>query len=505
MKKLFYSMMILFFVAIITFSLSFSAFAETLKVAKEQEAEGFDPHLVTASSSIRIHSHIYEGLVGVDREGNIKPEIAKSWEIVDPTTYVFEIRDDVKFHNGRQLTSEDVKYSFERIMDPDVGAVAKSNFEIIEEIKTPDDQKVIFELEEPNADLLLYMTETYASIVPEEVVEEHGDLKQETCGTGAFMLDEWEPDNYTRLVKNPDYYIEEQPKIDEIRYQIIENESSRIAAMRANRIDVSLVSADGMEMLSDQENVKIEKYPTLDYTYLGYNTSIEPFNDPYVRVALSYAIDREDIAENAYGGEAESTGPIPPANEKWTLPVSEYPSYTHNPEKAEEMLAEAGYPDGFEFTIKTVGSEAAYVDMALTIQDQLAEVKVDVDIEQVEWGTYIDAWNELDHEALVGFNGAGIFPDRSMRFFFHSDGTANVWDFSSDRIDELTEEAKVTIDEEERYELYEKAQKILVNELAPNLFLVSPNDIYAVNERVKNFEPSALQGESTLFKMVELD
>ncbi|MFW5855830.1 MAG: ABC transporter substrate-binding protein [Bacillota bacterium] len=505
MKKFYYSLGILLIVGIITVSLSAGVTAETLNVAKEQEAEGFDPHLVPASSSIRIHSHIYEGLVGVDKEGNIKPEIAEKWEIVDPTTYVFELRDDIKFHNGRKLTSEDVKYSFERIMDPDVGAVAKSNFEIVEEIKTPDDYTVIFELEEPNADLLLYMSETYASIVPEEVVEEHGDLKQETCGTGAFMLDEWEPDNYTSLVKNPDYYIEGQPKIDEIKYHIIEDESSRIASIRSGRIDVSMISADGMEQLGNEENIELVKYPTLDYTYLGFNTTVEPFDDPDVRTALSYALDREEIAENAYGGEAELTGPIPSANEKWTVPVSEYPSYTQDLEKAEDVLAEAGYSDGFEFTIKTVGSEDAYVDMAVIIQDQLAEIGVDVKIELVEWGTYIDAWRELDHDALVGFNGAGIFPDRSMRFFFHSEGTANVWGFSDEKIDELTEEAKVTIDEEERYELYEEAQKLLVNDLAPNLFLVSPNDIYAVNEKVRNFEPSALQGESTLFKMIELN
>ena len=484
---------------IVVFAVGFVEAEDVLKVAKDQAAVGFDPHTVPAASSIQVYQHIYNGLVDMDEEGNIIPELAKRWKIVDEKTYRFDLRKGVKFHNGREMTSADVKYSFERILDPDTSSIAESYFTMVDEITTPDDYTVVFKLKDPFAGFLTNMAHVWAAVVPKEIVEEHGNLKQEACGTGPFKLEDWAPDEHSILVKNEDYFEEGLPKVDKIEFLVMKDESARIAALRSGQVHLSSISPDGAEILSAQRNVNIINYPSLNYTYAGFNTTKEPFNDPKVRLAISYAIDREEIAEIVYGGHASVTGPVPPPQKNWALPVGTYPSYGGRQiEKAKQLLAEAGYEDGLEFTIKTSSTYGYMVDTALALQNQLQKANISTNIELVEWGTYIDAWVNTDHEFLVGLNGSGVTPDRALHFFFHTEGTANVWGFSNEEFDELVEKARVTTDYMERSELYKNAQRLLVNKLAPNLFLNAPYNFYAVNKNIEGFNPTALTGESVL-------
>lgn len=498
MKK-YFSIMVLFLLLLGSLVSSVGA-EDVLVVAKDQAAVGFDPHLVPAASSIQVYQHIYNGLVDTDGEGNIIPELAESWEMVDDTTYQFNLRENVKFHNGRSMTSEDVKYSFERILDPDTSSIAQSYFTMVEEIETPDDYTVVFKLDSPFAGFLENIAHVWAAVVPKEVVEENGDLRQAASGTGPFKLEEWVPDEQSVLVKNEDYFEEGLPKVDKIQFLVMKDESARIAALRSGQAHLSSISSDAAEILEAQSNLEIINYPSLNYTYAGFNTNEEPFNDPKVRLALSYAIDREEIADIVYSGQATVTGPVPPPQKVWALDLEEYPSYGGNQiEKAKELLKEAGYEeDELSFTIKTSSTYAYMVDTALAIQSQLSNAGISTNIELVEWGTYIDAWSNTDHQLLVGLNGSGVTPDRALHFFFHTEGTANVWGFSNQEFDELVEKARVTLDQEERYNLYAEAQKLIVNEEAPNLFLNAPYQFYAVNNQVQGFNPTALTGESVL-------
>lgn len=475
--------------------------SQTLFIAKDQEAVGFDPHKVPALSSLQIYRHLYNRLVDMDEGGHIVPELAYSWTITDDTIYTFQLREGVKFHNGREMTSHDVKYSFSRILDPATASIAQSYFNMIKEIHTPDDYTVVFQLENPFADFLINLSNVWAAIVPHEVVSQHGDLNQVTCGTGPFMLKEWIPDNYTLLVKNPYYFEEGLPKVDAMKFLIMKDESARIAALRSGTVHISSITSDAAIILANQRNLSIISYPSLDYTYLGFNTTKEPFNNPLVRLAFSYAIDRELLADIVYGGEAAVTGPLSPSQKAWAVDVDLFPSYSVDRDRAKELLKEAGYGEGLSFTIKTASTYPYMIDTAISIQNQLSLIGVISNIELVEWGAYVNAWRTKDHETLVGLNGSGVTPDRALHFFFHTNGTANVWGFSSSKFDALVEKARVTPNEGERYEIYGKAQKILVNEYSPNLFLNSPYRFYAVNNDVIDFNPSSLAGESILKKV----
>ena len=468
-----------------------SSSKKELIVAADQDPVGLDPHITPAASSVRIYSLIYERLINMDSEMQLVPGLAEKWEVSeDGKTITFTLRKDVKFHNGRELTSEDVKYSFERILDPDTGSTVASYFASVNAIETPDENTVVFKLNTPDAAFLTNTTASSASIVPKEVE----DLVTEAVGTGPFIMDEMKSGQYVTLIKNPDHANADSIKYDSIRFNIMKDESQRTAAIRSGKVDIAAVSADTATLLEKDKNVEVKSYQSMEYSYLGINVAKEPFNDVKVRQAISYAVDRQEIIDSVWKGEASLTGPISPALDQWAIDVTKEPSYTTDLEEAKRLLKEAGFADGFDTVIYTASTYPDMIDSAQVIQEQLKAVGINAEIKQLEWGAYIDMWKSKDTDMLVGRNTSGTDPDRSTRYFFSTEGSANVWNYSNPAFDETVQKAIETIDEGERKSLYEQAQKQLIEE-NPNLFLASPNNFYAVSSRVEGFEPT-VAGES---------
>ncbi|CAM5795206.1 MULTISPECIES: ABC transporter substrate-binding protein [Brevibacillus] len=462
-----------------------------LIVAVDQEPVGYDPHKVPAASSARVYSLVYDSLTKLDANLDLVPGLAESWETApDGKSITFHLRKGVKFHNGQEMTAEDVKYTFERILNPDTGSIAKSYFASVDTIEVPDPATVVFKLKTPDAAFLTNASASSASIVPKGST----DLTKEANGTGPFILEKSEPGQYVLLKKNPDYFNKELPKVDAIKFQIMKDEAERMAAIRAGKIDISAVSADSAKLLEGKPGIQIKSYQSLEYSYLGINVKKKPFDDPRVRQAISYAVDRNQIVQTVWKGEASVTGPIAPALTSWALDPSSYPSYTPNVEKAKRLLAEAGYPNGFDTVIETASTYPDMVESAQIIQQHLKAIGINAKINQLEWGNYIDTWKSKDMNMMVGRNTSGVDSDRSMRYFFSTTGSANVWNYSNPKYDELVQKALETVDVQERKKLYDEAQKLLVED-APNLFLASPKNFYAVRDNV-DFSPTAA-GEST--------
>ncbi|WP_156290669.1 ABC transporter substrate-binding protein [Oceanobacillus salinisoli] len=463
---------------------------QVIKIANDQEPAGLDPHKTPAASSIRVYSKIYEGLVTFDENMEVEGQLAESWEQPDDTTYLFNLIEGVQFHNGREMTAEDVKYSFERILDEETASHIASYFAGIESIEVLGDYQVQFKLAEPDATFLSNLTHSGAVIVPQEVVEENGDLQQVAVGTGPFVFEEWVPDNSVTLTKNENYYLDGIPKLNRIEYYTMLEEASRLSAIRTGEIDMTTVNAQSAELLSGQEGVEIKDYQSLEYSYVGFNVEHEILSDVKVRQALSLATNRQEIVDIAWKGEGLVTGPIAPSMADWSIDVEAHELYSNDVDKAKELLAEAGYADGFDITITTASSYPDMVDTAQLLQQQWKEIGVNAEIQQVEWGEYIDIWSNTSADILVGRNGSGSDPDRAMNYFFHTEGSANVWNFSSDEYDTLVEEARRTIDLDARKEIYVEAQNLLL-ELSPNLFMVSPKNYVAVRDSVVDYVPYA--------------
>ncbi len=459
-----------------------------LVVAAEQDPVGYDPHKVPAASSVRIYALVYDSLTSLDKNMNLIPGVADSWKVSeDGKTITFQLHKGVKFHNGREMTSEDVKYSFERILNPDTGSIAKSYFSSIDKIETPDPNTVVFHLKNPDSALLANTSSVYASIVPKEVA----DLNKEAVGTGPFKMEKNESGQYVLLKKNPDYFVQGEPKVDEIKFQIMKDEAERLAAIRAGKVDLTVVTADSAKILENSKNITVKSYQSMEYGYLGINVAKKPFDDPRVRQAISYAVDRNQVVQTVWKGEAVTTGPISPALANWALDANVYQSYKQDVAKAKQLLAEAGYPNGFNTVIETASTYPDMIETAQVLQQQLKAVGINAEINQLEWGNYIKTWKSKDANLMVGRNTSGIDPDRSMRFFFSSTGSGNVWNYSNPKYDELVQKALETTSPDERKKLYEEAQKMIVEQDVPNLFLASPKNFYAVTDKVEGFEPTA--------------
>ncbi|GAA4725325.1 ABC transporter substrate-binding protein [Brevibacillus fulvus] len=457
-----------------------------LIVAADQDPVGLDPQKVPAASSARIYGLVYDTLTKMDENMKIIPDLADSWQVAeDGKSITFKLHQGVKFHNGREMTAEDVKYSFERILNPDTGSVAKSYFTSIDSIETPDPSTVVFKLKYPDASILANTTSSFAAIVPKEVA----DLNTEAVGTGPYKLDKMESGQYVILKKNPDYFQKDLPKVDTIKFQIMKDEAERMAAIRAGKVDVAQVSADTAKILEKSKNVTIKSYQSSEYSYLGINVAKKPFDDVRVRQAISYAVDRNQIVQTVWKGEAVMSGPVSPAQTAWAVDPATFPSHKLDVAKAKQLLAEAGYPNGFDTVIETASTYPDMIESAQVLQQQLKAIGINAEIKQLEWANYIETWKSKDMTMLVGRNTSGIDPDRSLRYFFATDGTANVWNYSSKQLDDLVQKALQTTDEAARKQLYEQAQQLVVDE-APNLFLASPKNFYAVSERVEGFTPS---------------
>ncbi len=233
----------------------------------------------------------------------------------------------------------------------------------------------------------------------------------------------------------------------------------------------------------------------MSYYLLGFNTTREPLNNPRVRSALSLAIDREEIINMVAFGEGTVVGPMNPTVKPWAISPENFEEYEYNPEKAKSILAEVGYPNGFEFNI-VVSSRYSFDKIAQVIQSQLSKIGVKVNIELVEWGIFLSRWRASDFDSFVSLNSGSIDPDVQFFRTFHSNGSTNVFLYNNSIVDKLLEEGRKEPNVVERIKIYNQLQNILVKE-SPILFLYSPNVLYAGQNYVEGFKP--LANESLIF------
>lgn len=463
----------------------------TLRVGTDAEPIGFDPHTISAVASQRVMSQMYNTLVDVDENLNVIPELALSWEQPDEQTYVFKLREDVKFHNGRQMTAEDVKYSFERILNPAVGALGSSASYAgdIESVEVIDDFTVSIKLTKINAPFLANLSSNYCAIVAKEVVEEAGDLLRADGGTGAYTLGEWVPDNMVTLHKFADYTMGELPAFDAIEFYVMTDASARLAALRSDSVDLINADTSMLMLVQGDSNVNVINYQSRNYSALCLNVNNEYLKDVRVRQAISLAVNRQEIIDMAYNGEAEVSGFVPSSMGHWAVDVANHPMYQQDIAKAKQLMAEAGYPNGFEIEL-IVGLLDSLRDMGAVVQQQLAEIGITVNVVNKENAEYVALWSAHDFQMMACQNGAGSDPSRGVAFFFKSGNSANIAEYSNARVDELVDLGAGTTDVDARRGYYQEAIEIILDE-APNVVIASPREYFMASPRLQGFAPNA--------------
>jgi peptide/nickel transport system substrate-binding protein len=299
-------------------------------------------------------------------------------------------------------------------------------------------------------------------IVAREVVEENGNLQQVAVGTGPFILTEIVPDTYTLLEANPSYYRPGEPGVAALKYNVVPEASTRAAGLRTGAYHlVPDVDPATAQTLGNVPGVTLLSVQDLAYTLVGVNTTRPPFDDPLVRRALNLAIDREEIVEAVYFGDAVPGGPLSPGLVDWALPVSEYSCYAPDPTAARALLTEAGYPDGIDFEIVTLGTLRVVVDAAQVVQAQLAEAGFRATVSVEELGSFVQRWRNSDFDTFASLNGGNIDPDGYLDRTFRTGGSTNVFLFSDPSVDTLLDAGQRAVDPALRRGVYADLQRAL--------------------------------------------
>ena len=482
-----------------TVALALPAQAANLRMAWAQDATGLDPHTQTAFSSLRLLELIYEPLVRLDADLNVVPAIADSWEFSDDgLTLTFQLDADAKFSDGAAVTSEDVKASFERLLDEATAAAARSNFLSIASIDAPDPQTVVFNLSQPDAPILVAMATINAAVVPASTIAD-GSVATTTLGSGPFVLDQWDPNSLEVLSVNANW-AGGDIAYDGITISVLPDETAILSSLRAGQTDFALLNDPLVATLVPNEpNLQLNAVPGLAYNVLQLNPSRPPMDNLQVRQAMSCAINRQEILDTALVGEGKVTGPL-------TMPAyASDPStlfcYEQDLEKAKALMAEAGV-DGFTAkVIAATGEPPVASAEAQVLQSQLAEIGITLEIELMELNVYVDRWLAGDFDMAVAQNGGRPDPYPMYNRYFTKDGNlVNVSQFTDDEIDSLLQQGRVETDVAKRKEIFQEFEARLA-ELSPWLWLSTSNIYTAQLKTVSGFESSPT---GTLFGLTKV-
>ncbi|SER39978.1 ABC transporter substrate-binding protein [Salipaludibacillus aurantiacus] len=488
---------------------------QTLIFARGGDSVSLDYASVTDGESSRVTEQIYESLLKFDEDSfEIGPGLAEEWEVFDDgLRFVFQLREGVTFHDGTDFNAEAVKINFERWADPDheyhfadegytysvygtqFGGFKGDDGHVIEEINVLGEHEIEFVLNESLGAFLQNMGMSYFSITSPAAFEEHGSaINENPVGTGPFKFVSWSKDDSIVLEKNEDYWQEGYPKLDGVIFQVIPDNSARLTALRSGEIDImDGLNPDDVEQIESDPGLAIFERETNNIGYLGFNLDKEPFDNADLRRALNHAIDKETLITVLYAGLAEpAKNIIPPSYMGYNDSID---PYAYDPDLARELLDEAGFGDGLEFDLWTMPVARPYMPdperAAEVMQANLADVGVTANIVSMEWATYLERTEQGEHDIfMLGWSGTNGDPDYFFGNLLHSDAIpgGNRSFYGNDEVDSLLNQAKNSVDEDERAELYREVQEI-VHEDAPMIPLVHSIPVLAGSERVKNYVP----------------
>lgn len=450
----------------------------TLKVALPAELPGLDPTTNTAAVIDRVfYNNVYQGLVRIDRNGEIVPCLASSWEISEGgKLYRFHLRKGVSFHDGSDFTSADVEYSLERVSDPNTAVPHPEYYSNVEEINTPMASLVEIRLAESSSTFLFNLARGDSVILPKGVE----DISSNPVGTGPFMFKNWKEGSSVTLVSFKDYYEQDLPYLDKVVFEFIGDVNTQITALRSGDIDAIayLNSPENALTLKDDKNLKVLEGVTTWEVILAMNNSVRPFSNLLVRKAINYALDRSEIIEGVTFGFGKPIGSLmSPTNPNY---IDLTWVYSHQPEKARELLEQAGYPEGFAATLTLPSSYALSLRSGKIIAQQLKSVGIDLKIKKIGWGQWLQkVFTNAEYElTIIGHAEAFDISIYSNPDYY--------FQYDNPEFAEVIKRAEEEVDETRRRGYYAIAQWILAED-APSAFLFSAPSLPAMKRSVENW------------------
>ena len=458
-----------------------------------QDLASLDPHVDTDAGTRDVVFNLYEGLVKPTSDGGFIAAVASDYTISDDAkTYTFTLRDGITFHDGTPVTIEDVKYSIDRYAEIQGESSAFSS--LVDSVEVQDDKTLVVNLKESYSEFLPMMT---IAIIPQSNEDPAGN----PIGTGPFKYVSYTPGQNLELEKYDGYWQEGVPSLDSVEFKFIADVDTAFVELQAGTIDILkyLTSAQA-ETLGDDYKIVQGSMNLVHAMYL--NSAYEPLSNTEVRQALCYAVDRDAINNFIFGGKSHIIGShMIPAMSKYYEPEAET-VYSYDPEKAKELLADAGYADGFDLEITVPSSYSQHVDSAQIIADELSQVGINVTLNQVEWSTWLqDVYKGGNFQAtVIGFDGT-LAPSDWLKKYV-TDDAKNFMHYSNTEYDDVFNTAYTTVDDDVKVENYKKAQMILAEDAAA-VYIEDPANLVAVSKKFGGytFYPTAAEDMSLLYQV----
>jgi peptide/nickel transport system substrate-binding protein len=453
-----------------------------------------DPRFATDATASQIGDLVFEALTRLDDQSRRVPELAESWEIPNPQTYIFHLHDGFRFADGTPVTATDVKATYDSVVDPQTQSPKHAALEPIDGIEVLDRLTVRFNLRHAFAP---FLNETGLGILPAaQIARSPTKPLREPLGSGPFRLLDFTPDDKVVLGRNPTYALR-SPRLAGVVFNVVPDPVTRLLELKRGTLDLvqNAIDPDSLGWLRRQPDITVVTRPGTSFQYIGMNLRDPRLADVRVRKALAHAIDRNAIVRTILKGLATpATGLLPPTHWAYNAQVQ---SYGYNPKLAKKLLDKAGYPDPdgdgpaprFRVSYKTTTVELRR-RIAEVLQEQLAQVGIALEIRSYEWATFYSDIRRGDFElyslAWVGIEDPDIYyltchssqfpPQGSNRGYFHEE-----------TIDQLTEAARGTLDPDERHRLYAEVQHRIA-QLLPIIPLWWITNAAAVNHRLQGFE-----------------
>ena len=479
---------------------SLPASARGITVAVGSSFTTLDPYQATDLLSRSVAKSFYEGLYAFDKNLKPVPQLAKSHEVSpDGLSWTFTLQEGVKFHDGTEFNADAVKLNFERVLNPANHLSRYALLKFIDKVEVLGPYKVRFDLKSPMPSFLQRLANGTAQMICPSTLKKYDGrgIAFNPCGTGPYTLKDYNPSERLVVVKNPNYRVAGLPKLDSITWVPVMENATRAAMLRTGEADfIHPMPVEQVKELKDDPSLNIHIVPSIMMRYLSINCMQKPFDDVRVRQAVSYAINREALCKVAYNGFAQpATGVIPPQ-----IPgAASFGVPAYNPEKAGELLKEAGYPNGFSTRLWSGYNNSTANKVIQFIQQQLNQVGIKTETRILEAGqrvTLVEANKEPKNAPnrlyYIGWSNSTVEADWGMRPIFDSrempPKLSNEGYYSNPKVDELFDKAIAEVDEKKRNELYREVQMILWKEV-PVAFLVYEDNTAASNKHLKNFNP----------------
>lgn len=479
---------------------------DTLIIASIGDAVMLNPILSSDASSAQVEGFVFDSLITVDDNLNFIPRMAQKWTVSkDGRIWTFYLKKGIRWHDGVEFTSADVKFTIDSIMDPKVNSPRKSDYELIQRMEIPDPYTIRIRLREPYAPFLASMS---IGIIPKHILEKEdintAKFNRKPIGTGPYKFKEWRSAEYIALEANGDYF-EKIPKIKKIKVKVIPDINIVELQERTGEVDVGDILPKDYELMKQVKGLNTYLYDAPAYTYLGFNLQNPLFQDARVRQAISYAVDRNLIVDKVLHGIGSPAGsPISPLSWAYNPEVRPYP---YDPQKAKKLLAEAGWKDTngdgilekdgkpLKFVLLTNKGNKTREDLTVILQQQLKEVGIFAEPRLMEWATFISNYvNKKNYDVVILGWSLGVDPDSYS--IFHSsqikDGL-NFISYRNPRVDRLLEEGRTTIDQSRRKQIYREFQKLMAED-QPLVFLYYPKTITGVRDRIGGVRPPSAAG-----------